>query len=726
MRHDDDELRPPPEEGAEGSEEQATPDPEAPSPATWAGRERAGANPPEDGEVDEAAEVDAAAADVDADAPAPEFTEEFDEVGRDLDGEFDQLDEEEPPEPEQAAPEPAEEDEGVLDLDEPGTELDEQPQQAEAEAEVPESAEPEAEVPEQTESEEAVEADDEPASPGETVEAETVGLADRAEAEEAAMAGLRKRAAAAPQPPAAPAAEEQAPEEPAPPEPATAAEDGDGQPPRAKPIWARFLAASLLIVISMATATSVSLLVYLTDIAAGLGDNDALAPLRDQLEEVDGGAPQTILIIGSDKRLSEPGVPGRSDTTILLRVDPEKDAIALLSIPRDLKVNIPKVGIGKFNLAYTTGGPGRTLDVVKQLTGLDINHVVNINFTGFADAVNAIDCVYIDVDRRYFIPEESNYSAIDIEAGYQRLCGFKALQYVRYRFDDNDLVRSARQQDFLREARQKLPAGTLIRDRNELLDIFTEYTTSDIGEAVPLLELLKTFIGVQDAPVSEVHFPAQLGDATSEYVTHDDEALQKAVDQFLGVEGTPGARPAGKPDRPPEDEGEKRPKEKKPAGEPEGPPMIDATAAGQQYAQAIENAETKGGDPMVRFPVFFPTRLTPESAISDASRAFPIDGPDKEKYYGYKMVVSVPGPSGFSEYYGVSGTNWEDVPILENPSETREIDGRDYRLFYDGDRLRLIGWKTGKASYWVSNSLLQSVEDGEMVSIATSMRELGG
>ena len=64
------------------------------------------------------------------------------------------------------------------------------------------------------------------------------------------------------------------------------------------------------------------------------------------------------------------------------------------------------------------------------------------------------------------------------------MCGFNALQYVRFRHVDNDLVRAARQQDFLREARQKLPPEKLIEDRNELLDIFTEYTTSDIGDAV--------------------------------------------------------------------------------------------------------------------------------------------------------------------------------------------------------------------------------------------------
>ena len=126
-----------------------------------------------------------------------------------------------------------------------------------------------------------------------------------------------------------------------------------------------------------------------------------------------------------------------------------------MSIPRDLRVNIPGDGVDKFNAAYSAGGPKLTLEVVQQLTGLDINHVVNVDFNGFADAVNAIDCVYVDVDRHYYIPPDTGVAEIDIEAGYQRLCGFKALQYVRFRHEDNDLVRAARQQDFLREARPR-------------------------------------------------------------------------------------------------------------------------------------------------------------------------------------------------------------------------------------------------------------------------------
>ena len=114
---------------------------------------------------------------------------------------------------------------------------------------------------------------------------------------------------------------------------------------------------------------------------------------------------------------------------------------------------------------------------------------------------------------------------------------------MRFRHEDNDLVRSARQQDFLREARQKLTVGKLVGDAEDLLGIFTEYTTSDISDGVTLLELLKSFVKVQAAPVNEVHFPAELGDGTTGYVTASDEAIAQAVEEFLGTEGTPGARP---------------------------------------------------------------------------------------------------------------------------------------------------------------------------------------
>ena len=123
------------------------------------------------------------------------------------------------------------------------------------------------------------------------------------------------------------------------------------------------------------------------------------------------------------------------------------------------------------------GGPKLTLRTVKRLTGLPINHVINVSFAGFWRAVNAIGCVYADIDRRFF-NDSAAYTYIDVQPGYQRMLRL-ALQYVRFRHEDNDLVRSARQQDFLRRA---VAGGHLGADRSDrLVRIFGRNTTTSTG-----------------------------------------------------------------------------------------------------------------------------------------------------------------------------------------------------------------------------------------------------
>ncbi len=658
-------------------------------PATWAARQRAAEA--EDGEPGDVRSADGAE-EVEADAATGEgFTAEFDRIERDLDRELEGLG-------------------SSADADGDEPEAEEPPAEVPGESEVPDADEPDV-GPEEPEA-------DEPDVGPEEPEAAEPPAVDREQASETALAALRARSAGGGWE-AVPAANAGKPADPA----------AVGEAPRAKPVWARFAAASVIIVASIATAFAVSALVFVAEIAEGLGGIDGV---EEQLDDVEGGDPQTILFLGSDIRPTDD--TGRSDTTLLLRVDPDAHSINLMSIPRDLKVTIPNHGIDKFNAAYSYGGPKLTLRVVKQLTGLPVNHVVNINFTGFADAVNSIDCVFIDVDRRYYVPEGSEYSAIDppIEAGYQRLCGLKALQYVRYRLEDNDLVRAARQQDFVREARQKIEPSKLIADPNyryELLDVFKEYTTSDsnLRDTAEVLDLMKTFLSAHDAVLNEIQFPAQLGES---YVTAGNAEIRKAVAEFLNEAPAPAESTAETAETGETGGGGGTRRQgggrDKPAAEPDGPPMDDATGQTETYASQITKVRTRGGDPMVEFPVFYPALLAPGSIVSNDTRAFPLDGP--KEYRGYKIVVTKEGENNglTTEYYGVSGTNWTDPPILENPSETRAIEGRDYLLFYDADRLRLIGWRTKKASYWLSNTLLQSLDEAEMIAIATSMRELGG
>jgi LCP family protein required for cell wall assembly len=505
---------------------------------------------------------------------------------------------------------------------------------------------------------------------------------------------------------------------------------GDHEPPpKRKRYWWRFTIGSLVIVAVSAAATSTSILLYVGSIADALSHNDVYRrQLENKLAEVNGGGPENILILGSDKRANLQEDPGRSDTTILLRLDPDRNAIALMSIPRDLKVEIPGYGTEKFNAAYTFGGPKLTLRVVKELTGLQINHVVNVDFLGFVRAVDAIGCVYIDVDRRYYhsnvgLPPSEQYSEINVKPGYQLLCGKKALQYVRYRHTDTDIVRAARQQDFLSAARQRVPIQDLLLGRNELLDIFTRYTTSDISDTATMIQVLDLFIESRNAPVKEVHFPAELGPS---YVYASASAIQEAVDKFMGIEASGG--PRGVLDEGRNKSSGKHGKSKKRAQpkiarpHPGGDGLVPAHEAGEAEAKAVARKVNSG------FPVFFPTRLpsgayyvesNPYEHVQDP-RVYHFKDTDDHRHGAYRMVVELPLSDGV-HYFGVQGIRgWSDPPILDNPSVTETINGREYDIFVDGDRVAIVAWQRGDNSYWVSNDLLNTLTNEQMIGIARS------
>jgi polyisoprenyl-teichoic acid--peptidoglycan teichoic acid transferase len=499
-------------------------------------------------------------------------------------------------------------------------------------------------------------------------------------------------------------------------------DEGDTKPPKPG-LWPRFLAASFVIVISIAAATSTSLLLYLSDIAEGLG---GIPQVENELAHVDGGDPQTILILGSDRRPGE-GDRGRSDTTMLLRLDADKNVLALWSFPRDLEVNIPEHGLGRLNEAYTIGGPELTIRTVKALTGLEIAHLVVVDYSGFARAVDAIGCVYVDVDRDYFhsnegLSAELQYAEIDIDSGYQRLCGPDALSYVRYRHEDNDIIRAARQQDFLREARAKVPPEAIWDDRDELIDIFTDYVTSDVDDPVVMLEVLKLFIDVRQVPVQRVDFDADIGGPNEPYVTASSEAIREARAQFLGEEEAPAPAPEdGGGEQPQQGDGGDGSGGDGGGDEPAAPPpVIDASEAAERFALEFDDE--------LHFPVYAPTKLAEGSTYyddNDDSHTYGLDALSDETYGAYKLVFQRTSPYtayGANEYYGAMGTRWEDPPILDNPTSTLELDGREYLLFYDGGRLRLVGWKEEGASYWVTNTLTRSLDEDEMLGVARSMK----
>jgi LCP family protein required for cell wall assembly len=475
-------------------------------------------------------------------------------------------------------------------------------------------------------------------------------------------------------------------------------------------LWKRLLIGGVLVVFAAAAATSVAAFHEVDKIVNALELNPELKLGKNALATTDPGQPQTILILGSDQRPKnnvEGGSGARSDTIMLVRLDPHKEVTAIMSLPRDLKVNIPGHGVDKINASYEIGGPRLTVETVKQLTGLPINHVINITFKGFWRAVNAIGCVYTDVDHDYF-NDSAEYTYINIDPGYQRLCARKALQYVRFRHTDTDLIRSARQQDFLRQVKQQVTYTDLISKRNKLVRIFGRNTATDadLRSRSEVLRLLKLAVFSAAKPIQEIHFEGEIGPS---YVEASNAQVKKLVQRFLDVKESPGPR-----GRPPGERPARKPKRRQ-RRSAESLNLYDASGTGKD--QALQAVQAGAGGSL---PVFYPTLLLNSSQFAQPPRVYKLMGTNRKRYGAYRMVIR--RTNAFGEYYGVQGTTWQDPPILDSPSETRKVGGREYELFLAGDRLRLVAWHTRKAAYWISNTLLQTLDKKQMMAIARSAR----
>jgi len=473
----------------------------------------------------------------------------------------------------------------------------------------------------------------------------------------------------------------------------------------------KFLAGGVLIVLLSAIAVASTILLEAHQVIEDFQNPSVPIPgIKGVLDDVPAGAPQTILLLGSDRRFADgKGNPPRSDTIIVVRLDPDKKATAIMSIPRDLKVSIPGVGVRKINEAYHDGGPKLTVRTVRQLLGIDIHHVVNVNFGGFARAVNRLGCVYADIDRRYFNdntgPAE-NYATIDLKPGYQKLCGQDALDYVRFRHEDSDFVRAKRQQEFLGQAKEQIGLGRIFGDRDELLKIFGRYTQTDIAQSndTAILRLLRLAYEASKNPLTEIPFPA--ADVADGFVEISEGELNKTVRRFLEVRGNSSSG-AGAPKR--------------------APKRIKKTSG---LAPGLVNAKTQGENEVIDIatklpdlPVYLPSvRLATGGYARESPRSYDLFDRGKHKYRAYRIVLAQ-GENG--QYYGVQGTTWKAPPILDNPTDEVRMRNRTYQRYFDGSKIRLIAWKTPKAVYWVSNTLSQKLTNKQMMDIARSLQRIG-
>jgi LCP family protein required for cell wall assembly len=508
----------------------------------------------------------------------------------------------------------------------------------------------------------------------------------------------------------------------------------------------RFGLGGLIVILFAATTTAVAGLLQFKQLANDLSGTPALKQARVTIANP--GSPQTILAIGSDHRAGEPFNVANTDTMMLIRMDPNSSTINVLSIPRDLKVQIPQHGIpvdAKLNSAYSVGGPNLLVKVIQQnvFPDLQVNHIVDINFGGFEHLVNAIGCVYTDVDHRYYNNTAvTDYSSIDIQPGYQRLCGSDALSFVRFRHSDSDIVRNARQQDFVRWAKDGYSQDQLVSNRDALVRIFGQHTETDadLHTTDGLINLFNLVAFMDGHTIKQIPFPAILLPCNSGPVTPTVTGAAAAnttqTPCFVGADQNAEQRTftalmtptAASPATNSTPTGSPTPVQAKGSGAQPPPSDVNADAGdGKAQAAALRGAG---------MPVYYPGVITPAAQYcTDGSNACPVDTASSGSYpraYTIRDQQGNPHPayrmtlvinSDLGEYYGIQGTTWQNPPLLRSPSSTQTVNGRKLLLYSNGGKLSVVAWRTPGGVYWVSNTLSNTISNKQMVEVAASLTQ---
>ena len=197
-----------------------------------------------------------------------------------------------------------------------------------------------------------------------------------------------------------------------------------------------------------------------------------------------------IILLGTDRRDNEPDVT-RTDTLLIVSIDPVTKSAGVLSLPRDLWVNIPGYGFERVNTAFEIGefqkkggGPALLRKTIEGLLGVPIHHYALVGFTGFRKVVDQLGGVVVDVERPFRDDEfpSGNYGTrrILFQTGLQVLDGETALWFVRSRHADSDFGRNRRQRQFLLAVRQQALQLNMITKAPAMLSSIMDSVKTDL------------------------------------------------------------------------------------------------------------------------------------------------------------------------------------------------------------------------------------------------------
>lgn len=191
-----------------------------------------------------------------------------------------------------------------------------------------------------------------------------------------------------------------------------------------------------------------------------------------------------ILLLGIDHRDDEPIDGSRSDTIMVVSIDPPSKSVVMISLPRDLFVTIPNFYQQRINVAHAVGGPQLVAQTIQANFGIPIDNFARVDFTGFEQVVDAVGGIIIDVERPVkddeYPTEDYGVQRLFIPPGPALLDGRTALMYARSRHSESDFGRSKRQQRVLVALRERATQMNIVAKVPTLLGIAQKAIATDL------------------------------------------------------------------------------------------------------------------------------------------------------------------------------------------------------------------------------------------------------
>lgn len=276
--------------------------------------------------------------------------------------------------------------------------------------------------------------------------------------------------------------------------------------------------------VSASVGATLALLTPLSPIIAPWeNDRPAKNDLWSSILQYRVSRPVNILVMGVDRVLNVPDnspeiFAGRSDTILLLRVDPTDNSVSLLSIPRDTQVDIPGIGVTKINDANPTGGPSLAARTVSRtLNNVPIDRYVRVSTQAFRELVDLLGGVDIFVPYPMSYVDQTQKLKINLAQGWQTLNGDQAEQFARFRKDSlGDIGRVQRQQALLKALRERLTSPTVLPKLPQIVRVMQKYVDTNLS-LEEMLALVNSGLKLDQDRFKQVLLPGRFS-TQDEYV----------------------------------------------------------------------------------------------------------------------------------------------------------------------------------------------------------------